>query len=43
MGNAFEQKGLCFKGKVIDIDDTVQSRNIVEGDVLNMLSSGGAR
>ena len=43
MGTAFTLKGLCLNGKLIDVDDTVRSRNIVNGDVLEMLSSGGGR
>jgi len=42
MGNAFSLKGLCLKGKLIEADDTVESRSIVSGEVLEMLSSGGA-
>jgi len=29
MGSAFARKGLCLKGQLIEVDDTVESRNIV--------------
>ena len=34
MGTAFTLKGLCLDGKLIEADDTVQSKNIVSGTVL---------
>jgi len=42
MGNAFMLKGLCLNGKLIETDDTVHSRCILSGDVLEMLAGGGA-
>jgi hypothetical protein len=36
-------KGLCFNGKMIDKDDTVHSKLIADGDVFEMVGSGGAK
>jgi hypothetical protein len=36
-------KGLCFNGQMIDKDDTVHSKLIADGDVFEMIGSGGAK
>jgi hypothetical protein len=43
MSGAFSLSGICLNGKLIETEDTVQSRGIISGEVLEMLSAGGGK